>query len=732
MKNNITDSKLREFKSLKLFLGITLMFAASAYSQRNSPSIDNFRIDQTKNIMHPENFGIANGNITTGIQYKDLISIQGIWAPPFVSSDFSFQATLNDSTLACSEYIWKPFFIERKAVAQKGMIIETNTVLIPEKRAFLITLTFTNKGSQQISARASFAAQGTLDRLMSDENWGFAAPKSSTPTVVRFVDNNTIKLEQGDYAVVLVASKEVTWDTHQKSFKSNISVPASGKAKLYFSFAIGTTEDATRQCREIAVKPETTIKNAMVFYDQKVSELFQRVPFFESDNAMLVQFYNRSLMPFLINRWDVPEFKLKPFYSSGSVKGGCVGEYLWDFGEACEIISLCDPQATKAHIIQFLETGVKRGFGFCPIYGGMLSPKYFYPTNQDKIIGLTYNYIKNTGDIAFLKERLGNGTVLDSIISEALFMDDLSKPIALINYDTCDPQHKGGQSHLEIRHPLGKLGYTHVIPDLNGRRYINYTRAAELSGLVGKPRPDLITRAESLRQLLKRELWDTQKKWFAYEIPTFNPPIREFRYTNILYFLLGTGVLDEEQESGLLSHLKEGEFLSKYGLYSIAKHDPSFNPADVDHGGPGAYNSFPPSIAKTLYKIGKNQQADDLLKRILWWGERMPYWGDSFYADTIRYREETPLQCDIGSLAGAQCVIFGMFGISSEFDGSVRIKPSQPSFANQLSLKGVRLCNQVFDVDMNKGIFKVSCQGKTLESKTGQTIIIKDGKLSIR
>jgi hypothetical protein len=718
-------------KTIAFALCAPFMLLFSSCSQPETRLIDNFSIDQTKNIMRPENFGIANGNITTGIQFKDLISIQGIWAPPYVSSDFTFQGTIHDSVTACSEYIWRPFYIERKATPG-NMTIVSNTMLIPEKRAFLLALTLSNNGSQPFSAPVTFTAQGTLDKLMKDENWGFAAPKSSTTTVTEIITDGIIKLEQGENAVVIAASKEIAWDSAERCFKGNISIPPSEELKLFFSISIGKTEDATRICNEIAGNPGAAIKNARIHYDKRVSELYQRVPYFESDNALLVQFYNRSLTPFLLNRWNVQEFKLKPFYSSGSVKGGCVGEYLWDFGEACEIISLFDPQATKAHIIQFMETGVKKGFGFCPLYGGMLHPTHFYPTNQDKIIGLTYHYIKNTGDVAFLTEKMGNGTVLDTIISEALFMDDLSKNVALINYDTCDPQHNGGQSHLEIRHPVGKLGYTHIIPDVNGRRYINYTRAAELSELTGKPRPDLVERAESLKVLLKKELWDADKKWFAYEIPSFKPPLREFRYTNILFFLLGTGVLDEEEESGLLSHLKEGEFLSTYGLYSIARHDPSFNPADVDHGGPGAYNSFPPGIAKTLYKIGKNEQADDLLKRILWWGGRMPYWGDSFYADTIRYREETPLQCDIGSLAGAQCVIFGIFGINSGFDGSVRIDPNQPSFANQLSLKGVKLCNQVFDVEMNKGIYKVTCQGKTLEAKVGQTILVKDSKLSIQ
>ena len=53
------------------------------------------------------------------------------------------------------------------------------------------------------------------------------------------------------------------------------------------------------------------------------------------------------------------EFKLKPFYSTGSVRGGCVGDYLWNVGECQEILSVFDPVATKAHIRQFLETGVK-------------------------------------------------------------------------------------------------------------------------------------------------------------------------------------------------------------------------------------------------------------------------------------------------------------------------------------------------------------------------------------
>jgi hypothetical protein len=112
---------------------------------------------------------------------------------------------------------------------------------------------------------------------------------------------------------------------------------------------------------------------------------------------------------------------------------------------------------------------------------------------------LTYNYVRNTGDVAFLKEKIGNGTIMDSIVSEALFLDEMSKPITLIDYNTCDPQNKGSQSHLELRTPTEILNYTNVMPDLNGRRYLNFVLAARLSELAEEPRPGLLKRAEELK-----------------------------------------------------------------------------------------------------------------------------------------------------------------------------------------------------------------------------------------
>ena len=705
-------------------IGLIFMLFTLSCSRADINLMDKFNIDQTKNIMRPENFGIANGRITTGIECNDLISIKGIWAPPYVSSDFSFQATINGKSAVKPTYIWHPFYIERAALIEEGLLAQTNTLLVPEGRGFIFSMHLKNQKKDKLKLDLGFSLEGTLDKMLADSSWGFSAPQSSTSTVIKKIGENSVALVQGDNIIVVYASNDLAWDSTRNRFEMNTTLASQGEKILYFNFSIGKTDDALKQGRELAEDPKTAIANSYNVYDQRISELYKKLPRFESDNASLVHFYDRSLVPLLLNRWDVPEFKLKPFYSTGSVRGGCVGDYLWNVGECLEILSVFDPVATKAHIRQFLETGVKKGFGFCPVNGGMLHRNYFYPINQEKVIGLTYNYIKNTGDVEFLNEKIGNGTIIDSIISEALYLDNLDKPVAMVDYNTCDPQRRGGQSHLELRTPIGKLNYTNVMPDLNGRRYLNYILAAHLSELAGTPRPDLLKRAEDLKKELKKELWDPENKWFVYRMPDSKPPVAEDRYTVQMFYLLGTGVLDDEEESGLLGHLNEDEFLSEYGLHSLAKHDPAYFQPDVDNGGPGSCTCFPLNIAKTLYIMNKSDMADDILKRILWWGERMPYWGDSFYADTMRYREETPLQCTIDAITGAQCIIFGMFGISPGFDGSVRINPHLPSFAGQISLKGIRLRNHVFNVTVKNNSYQVSCQGKNLEVKTGKMVTL--------
>jgi hypothetical protein len=293
----------------------------------------------------------------------------------------------------------------------------------------------------------------------------------------------------------------------------------------------------------------------------------------------------------------------------------------------------------------------------------------------------------------------------------ATFGDDLGKPVFLIDYGA-------DVSHLELRH---QYQYNHVLPDINGTRYVSYTRASTLAALVGKRREDLDGRSRPLKELLTNTLWDTQRKWLGY---MSDKGALDLRYTCMLFMLIGTGVLDRQQELDMLSHLTEKEFLSDYGMHSISKLDPAYDQADIDCGGGGSYVAFVPEIAEALYKGGHPDQAEDLLERTMWWGQRLPYWGDSMVANRIDYRADTPLQCAVDAVAGAQCLIFGMCGVKVDPNGSIVVNPRPPKFSPQIAVKKLTLRGRAIDVTADRRHFTVTVDGQSRSSRIGDPIVI--------
>jgi hypothetical protein len=702
---------------------------------------DVFSLRGEANIMDEEHFGIVNGCATVGIPYKDVAGIDGLWAPPFVSSDFHFTMKVLGRTVPTERYVWRPFEVEREGTVPifvagghkngtvpfgrqrqgfvDGLRVRTVTALVPGYRGGRMTITVENTTPQAREVTLQFAVGGTLDRTTT---WEFARAASRSPTQSKAM-GPCLLLEHGDQAITVRPLGGVKSDPAEFAKPLEVSLSPRGTRVGCVVFAVGDKAQAVEACSAIAQHAET---RAAVLtqvptaekpacrpdetYRRRVAELFEKLPRLRSSNPALVRFYNRSLVHFLMNRWDVPEFLLRPYYGTGSVKGGCVCNYLWNFGEVWEILPLVDPAADREHIKQFLRTDMTKHFAFMPITGEAFGP--WYPVNQEKIVGLVYYYVKVTGDAAFLREQVSGKSVLDHVIANAMYGDDPAKPVALIDYGPSN-------SHLELRRGYP---YNHVMPDLNGRRYANYLLASQLAEVAGKPAPYLLKRAEALRAVLKQRLWDPRTRWFDFLDAQGR---KDTRYTVQLFKLIASGVLDAEEEAGLLGHLNEREFLSQFGLHSMAKTDVAYDQVDIDNGGGGACTCFPPQIAERLYKAGRHDMASDILRRILWWGECLPYWGDSLVANSKDYRKDTPLQCTLDGVTVAQCILFGLFGVSAEFDGRVTVDPHPPTWAPRIELRGLKIRGRSIDILVSDGQYEVRTPGRQIRATIGHRVVVE-------
>lgn len=698
-------------KWTKLFIiciiPFTGMYTTMAQSFSRPEMLELLALDGERNIMQEDNFGIANGYITTRVNYTNVGTISGLFAPPYASSDFLLQCRLFGEKVSTKNYRWYPFEVYREG-AVNGVEVKTIITLLDGKRAVLFTIQLNNSSGKDIDVPVQFCVEGGLNYV---DKWEFKRPDAKDKTLNSLQGNNMIRSNSSGRIFIRSDVPGLQWFELGSRWDSKVHLAAGQELTLHIAMEIGGSTLSNDYMDGIFANPQQARKKTQDAYINRLNDLLiTKLPRFHASDKRLEKYYYRSLVVLLTNRWNVPEFVLHPYYGSGGVIGGCVGNYLWEFGLPAQIFPLYDPQAAKAHIKQFLKIDITRHFLFNPVDGA--AGGVWYQVNQDKIIELVYFYVLHTGDKEFLNEIVEGRTVYDHVISNALFGDDLKKPVKLVDYGN------DGENHLELRRGYPYRG---IMPDVNGLRYLSYIRAYQLSQIAGKPVKALPPRAETLKQLLKERLWSARDNWFFFE----SKGKKDIRMTNFMYTLIGTGVFDAEVEKGLLFHLNDREFLGDYGIHSISKLDSAYDQADIDHGGGGSYVAFPPLICQRFYNAGYQAAADDLLQRHLWWGERLPYWGDSKVANYMGYREDTPLQSDFSAISGAQMVIFGLFGVKTLPDGRITVNPVLPAFSSAIKLEGLKLRGKNIDIHVDSTGFSVKANGIMYTSAVGKPILLQ-------
>ena len=290
-----------------------------------------FDMDGRDIIRDEVDLGIVNGKLALGINFRDVAGIGGLWSPPYVSSNFSLDGRVSGKKVPTSKWNWRPFQVEREGNLGDVAVASTTT-MIYGRRAAVTSFTFKNAGSA--SAPLEFFTLGWLDAV---RDWGFTKPTNRSETTLH-ADGRLLTLSQGKLAIVVaIDSPEWTWEVSGNLGRAVATLPGKQSHSVNVVIAMGEADDAAASLAEILANTAGAIGAAEKEYVDRVGEVFEKLPTLESDNEQLVRWYNRSLIHLLMNRWELPDFVLKPYYSTGSVNGGCVANYLWNFGELWQI-----------------------------------------------------------------------------------------------------------------------------------------------------------------------------------------------------------------------------------------------------------------------------------------------------------------------------------------------------------------------------------------------------------
>jgi hypothetical protein len=667
-----------------------------------------YTFDGKKSVLENKDIGICSDVASICTSPATAAGMNCMQGCPYTNTAFNFEFVIDGNTVKCDEWKWLPAAMLRYG-KNDTFALEVLTGVVPGTRTVIEKITVTNLTDSDLEVPVAVMYRGFPRK---EDEWAFSIPTGWAPRCSYTDEDGILTLTQPT-AVQLMTTSMTGMRLFDRAYlwENDLKIAKGESVTIWFSVHLGEAEKAFAEARETRENYEAKLESVFDYLDREVKRIYDNLPRLKSDKPLLDNLYYRSLVTYIMCRWENPDLCAIPYFSTGSINGGCMCSYLWDYCGGLMMHPIYDTYGNKQELLAYLRNDLTTSYALNPVTSFGVGP--WYQINQEKIILMVYHHIRATGEIEFLFQEVAGKTVIEWMRYYAYVCDDVTRDVELYDYGI------GGNAHLEINQ-RGNGPYNGVIPDLNARRYLNYMRVYELTKIAGCPDELLPKRAAALKEKLK-ELWNEDAQWYDFIDADGN---RDIRYTVQMFKFINSGVIDKKEREGLISHLNDREFLSKFGLHSMSKLDTQYDQDDIDNGGGGICTHFTMQICAQLYEMGYDALATDILERVYWWGDNLPYMGDSCAANMIRNREDTPLQGDISSVSCAQMIFFYIFGINPRFDGTVDICPVKVRPAENMRVDNVRLCGKVFSVSVEGDKFTVTEGDKSFTAKVGETVTL--------
>jgi hypothetical protein len=437
---------------------------------------------------------------------------------------------------------------------------------------------------------------------------------------------------------------------------------------------------------------------------EQIRRIASRLPAINTHSRQLDDFYKRCIASLALCRWNRADWRNQPTW----VCGGFICIVGWDFSFAADTLSMVEPQALRTVVRDILGIGQLQGSYIDKAKPGTLYG-ILYTQDPFALQIMISRYIVITGDRSILDDRAGDATVYQWL---KRWGDKLNNGFAKGPYGLIDVGESDDNNLIEIR----TSDYNHVVPVVNGLAADYYHWLAKLATQRNDPDAAKFNHwGDALQNALREGLWDEPAGWFDNLYPDCS---RKPIYSNHLLDLLGTSVITEHQRQALVAHIREGEFLADYGMYSISKLDTvHWDRMDADWGGGGSYVGTPLRIARRLYEQDNPQAAWDLLKRMARLADHFCFLPQSPFADEPN-EFRTGGNLSISCASGMEAIWCGIFGLRPQADGTMLVKPAPYNAEiGEAELAGYRFRQHRYDVRLGTTNYEVYLDGKLFGRK---------------
>ncbi|MDX9971545.1 MAG: hypothetical protein RBU21_01005 [FCB group bacterium] len=548
---------------------------------------------------------------------RNVLGIADFTQPPLSLGGPTAELNLDDEPLLATESRWCAYQIQRRAA--RGVLVETTVRMVPEAGGVLFRLQLTNPGAAEAVPRIDINLSGRIRRYDSAWEWFYPRPGDpaefeaevlATPPKVLVV-RDALSPARTAWAFAAVPDILVAAE-HDGTVAWRPAIQPGATVTLEFVMAAASDEaEAVASATKWTAAFAETFESARTHWQARFHAAFTpdnghfsgSLPALHFDDPALRRVYYVSVLSFLSMERTNFGPRFPRVFVTCAPRYAATMTYFWDCIAYSTLWSRLDPVSVREQIKLFLQADVHRCYAidFLTLKG--VGP--WYGANDYAIFHLCNTYLNETGDWAFLDERIGEKTVADLMEEFSLHWKKfVSGASGLANYGTKDNLLETVPTYLQrvASFNAANVWMMRIMADIRTRQG-QFDKAGEL-------------RAQA--DALAREVLSLYVPGKGYWTCLMDDGSRvEVRHC-IDYFTVGrcmfgdlTDTMKNEMTVFVERELVSGNWLRALSLEDAAAKD---SPR-ADHGYTGAYDAWPALTIETFAQMGHTDKAFAMLRR---------------------------------------------------------------------------------------------------------------------
>ncbi len=655
----------------------------------------------------------------------DAVAVRSIAFPPFAQGEMNVAPLGSGGELLTGvlyvdgeyfaatktpiEFIWQPDRIERRT-RYKDLEISSTTIVPFKTMTVAVKFTVKNTSNQPRKTEIKLAINGGAAKSVKPWNAAYSPGEYDNARTIDKSRNavlcKAIHSEANVLQGALPAPNQVlpSWLIYEFDLAPNES------KSVTFVNSLGENQGAVEKDYDAIINNfDQVLKSTTAEWNAELKAAFTPnngrysgyLPTLVTSDESVKRLYHSAVMSALYFRRTTPHSVYGTTYVTLMPRYWETTTFLWDISLSAMLLSMLDPSILRRMMETWMTLDVYKHFGTEFLTGAGVGP--WYSVNDYAMSRMAKEYLRWTGDKAWLDKQVGGVKVLDRLVSYAE------------NWRKLDTNKHGLADYGGVTNLLEAVSsYVHEVAGLNAANVYNLRFAAQLLDFKGQK-----DRAAAMRKEANdlggrvQQLYVAGKGIWRCRLPdgTYNEVHHCYDFGTTL---MNIGDLIPAQQKREMVEFFKRELQTPTWMRALSTRDLdvtfSIRP---DHQWTGAYCSWAALALSGLYAAGETDVALDWMKGLAKTTMQGPlaqaHFTETFVAPesngaAIKAPSDQPYINDWACVSGCnylEPIVDSIFGVNAGLFGEITAKPQFGKFDAKAELKNVNYQGKSFTANKN-------------------------------